>query len=140
MQKVIGACRAEKGMTVVLEAGSALSYDQAADITSEIVTRLDQEKVDFGPRPSLEPAPAPEEDASADNAADAASAGEKPGASRNRSGGHSRKGPCNLRIRSCSRRSDWPGRASLFCLMTRPPPVSGGGLVMSVLLLKISAG
>ena len=81
MQKVIGACRAEKGMTVVLEAGSALSYDQAADITSEIVTRLDQEKVDFGPLPSLEPAPAPEEDASADNAADAASAGEKPGAS-----------------------------------------------------------
>lgn len=59
MQKVIGQCRAEKGMTVVFEAGSALSYDQAVDITSEVVTRLDQEKVDFGPLPSLEPAPAP---------------------------------------------------------------------------------
>ncbi len=74
MQKVIGQCRAEKGMTVVFEAGSALSYDQAVDITSEVVTRLDQEKVDFGPLPSLEPAPAPEQNAAADNAADAAKA------------------------------------------------------------------
>lgn len=59
MQKVIGECRAEKGMTVVFEAGAVLSYEQAVDMTSEIVTRLDQEKVDFGPLPSLEPAPAP---------------------------------------------------------------------------------
>lgn len=68
MQKAIGQCRVDKGMAVVLEASTALSYDQAVDITSEIVTRLDQEKVDFGPLPSLEPAP--ESAAPANEAAD----------------------------------------------------------------------
>ena len=60
--KVVDAYRQEKKLRLVIDSQTVISRDDNADITADIISRLDQTEVDYGPLPVISvktPAEAP---------------------------------------------------------------------------------
>lgn len=54
VQKILDTYRAEKGLDVILSQDTIASFDKKIDITAEIMTILDKQKIDFKPLPMPE--------------------------------------------------------------------------------------
>ena len=57
MQRIINAYRADKGYALIISSEAAASFDPKADVTNDIITAMDKQKVDFKPAAEAEKAP-----------------------------------------------------------------------------------
>lgn len=79
IEKALETYRQENGLFGVFGNEAMLSYGKDVDATTAVMTLLDKESVDFGPMPSVDPAPAAEAE-KAPAAAPAAEAAKAPDA------------------------------------------------------------